>query len=77
MAENHIGAFEAGTAATAIPGMSNDVDFLPGSVDRFGLGFLVNGDPVEGGRAAGSLAWAGLYNTYFWVDRENGVAGYC
>ena len=23
---------------------------------------------MDGGRAAGSLAWAGLDNTYFWID---------
>ena len=45
------------------------------SSDRFGLGFLLNTEPVTGGRAPGSLAWAGLYNTYFWVDRRTGVSG--
>jgi CubicO group peptidase (beta-lactamase class C family) len=24
--------------------------------------------PVEGGRSAGSLAWAGINNTFFWID---------
>ena len=28
-----------------------------------------------GGRAAGSLAWAGLFNTYFWVDPKQDVCG--
>mgnify|MGYP001139061881 CR=1 FL=1 len=50
----------------------NAIDFFPGSTDTFGLGFLINGGPVDGGRAAGSLAWAGLYNTYFWIDRARG-----
>ena len=27
------------------------------------------------GRPAGSLAWGGLGNLYFWIDRRNGVAG--
>ena len=26
-------------------------------------------------RAAGSGAWAGLFNTHFWVDRATGVTG--
>jgi len=30
---------------------------------------------VPGGRSSGSLAWAGLGNTYFWIDPTNGVAG--
>ena len=75
MAENHIGDLEAGTMATEMPETSNDFDFFPASSDRFGLGFLLNTEPVTGGRAPGSLAWAGLYNTYFWVDRRTGVSG--
>ena len=26
-------------------------------------------------RAAGSQTWAGLYNTYYWIDPAKGVAG--
>ena len=75
MGENHIGDLEAGAMATIAPAFSNDFDFFPGSADKFGLGFLINTKPVPGGRAAGSLAWAGLFNTYFWIDRSEGVAG--
>jgi CubicO group peptidase (beta-lactamase class C family) len=41
---------------------------IPGSLDKFGLGFAINSKPVEGGRSRGSLAWAGIYNTHFWID---------
>jgi hypothetical protein len=34
-----------------------------------------SGGDVQGGRAAGSLAWAGLFNTDFWLDRENDMCG--
>ena len=27
------------------------------------------------GRSAGSLAWAGLANTYYWIDQKKGVGG--
>ena len=27
------------------------------------------------GRRAGSLTWAGLYNTYYWIDPATRVAG--
>ena len=57
------------------PKLSNDFDFMPDSVDKFGLGFLINTDPVPGGRSAGSLAWAGLYNSYYWIDREKDICG--
>jgi CubicO group peptidase (beta-lactamase class C family) len=74
MGENQIGELEVGPARSFNAALSNDFDFFPDSVDRFGLGFLLNGDPVPGGRAVGSLAWAGLYNCYYWIDREKGVA---
>lgn len=75
MGKNWIDDQEAGTMRTAMPEFSNDVDFFPGSVDRFGLGFLINGRPVVGGRSAGSLAWAGLFNTYFWLDPTQNICG--
>jgi len=75
MAENHIGQLQAGAMKTVMPEVSNDFDFFPTSSDRFGLGFLLNSDPVPGGRSAGSLAWAGIYNSYFWIDLERGTAG--
>jgi methyl acetate hydrolase len=30
---------------------------------------------VPGMRRVGSGAWAGLFNTHFWVDRKTGVTG--
>ena len=30
---------------------------------------------VPGGRSEGSLTWAGLGNTYFWIDPAKGIAG--
>jgi CubicO group peptidase (beta-lactamase class C family) len=76
MAQNHIGDLEAAdSVVTSAPELSNDFDFMPDSVDKFGLGFLINTDPVPGGRSAGSLAWAGLFNSYYWIDREKDICG--
>ena len=76
MAENHIGELEAAdSVVTLAPKLSNDFDFMPDSVDKFGLGFLINTDPIPGGRSAGSLSWAGLYNSYYWIDREKDICG--
>jgi CubicO group peptidase (beta-lactamase class C family) len=36
---------------------------------------LINSRSYEGGRSAGSLAWAGVANTYFWIDPKKQVAG--
>jgi methyl acetate hydrolase len=40
------------------------------------LTFMRNEGALPTGRPAGSLAWAGLANTYFWIDTKNGVGGY-
>jgi methyl acetate hydrolase len=75
MAANAIGDLNVQPLKTAIPDLSNDAEFFPGMVKKWGLGFMVSTEPVLGGRSAGSLAWAGLGNTYFWIDLDRGVAG--
>lgn len=70
MTVNQIGSLQAGRMITAWPEVSNDVDFHPGSFHGFGFGFLINATAYEAGRSQGSLAWAGLANTYFWIDPE-------
>ena len=50
-------------------------DPFPGKVKRWGLGFVINPEPGPAGRAAGSLAWAGLGNCYYWADPATGAAG--
>jgi len=75
MARNHIGEVLVADLATAVPAMSNDVALYPGMAKKWGLSFLINTDHVPGARRAGSLAWAGLRNTYFWLDPDARVAG--
>jgi len=75
MSTNQIGNIEAGILKTANPGLSNDVDFFPGVHLRWGLGHMINVDPVREGRAAGSGTWAGLFNTYYWIDPKKRIAG--
>jgi methyl acetate hydrolase len=44
--------------------------------DGFGLGFQVTGQHSSATlRAPGSLSWAGIFNTEFWIDQERGVGG--
>jgi CubicO group peptidase (beta-lactamase class C family) len=74
MSANQIGDLEAGILKTTNPALSNDVDFFPGLRLRWGLGHMVNLDPVQDGRKAGSLTWAGLYNTYYWIDPGSRIA---
>jgi methyl acetate hydrolase len=75
MSVNQIGNLEAGMLKTTNPNLSNDVDFFPGVRLRWGLGHMINLDPVRDGRSAGSLTWAGLYNTYYWIDPASRIAG--
>jgi methyl acetate hydrolase len=75
MSQNHIGALEVGVLKTAMPSLSNDVELFPGISKKWALSFLINAQQAPSGRAAGSLAWAGLANTYFWIDRTKRVSG--
>jgi methyl acetate hydrolase len=58
---------------TAHPELSADVNLGPGL--KWGLGLLLNEEGQPGMRAAGSGAWAGLFNTHFWVDPTSRVTG--
>jgi len=75
MSQNHIGNLEIGPMKTAAPPLSNDVELFPGMSKKWGLSFLINTQALPTGRSAGSLAWAGLANTYFWIDRTKRVSG--
>ncbi|MEO8317202.1 MAG: serine hydrolase domain-containing protein [Bradyrhizobium sp.] len=75
MSTNQIGDIGAGILKTTNPGLSSDVDFFPGVRLRWGLAGMINIDPVPGGRSAGSQTWAGLYNTYYWIDPASRIAG--
>jgi CubicO group peptidase (beta-lactamase class C family) len=56
---------------TADPPVTDD--FRPGPGWKWGYGLLLNTDDLPGMRRAGSGAWAGLFNTHFWVDRTTGI----
>jgi methyl acetate hydrolase len=75
MSENSIGDLKVGPLKTVMPNYSNDADFFPGMLKKWGLGFMISTAQVPSGRNPGSLAWAGLGNTYFWIDPKKGVAG--
>jgi methyl acetate hydrolase len=75
MGQNHIGALEVRPLPTQNPRLSNPVDLFPGMSKKWGLSFLINTEPGPAGRSAGSLAWAGLNNTYYWLDPVKKIAG--
>lgn len=59
--------------ATVHPDLSADVNLGPDL--KWGLGLLLNEKQQAGMRAPGSGAWAGIFNTHFWVDRASGMTG--
>lgn len=75
MEQNHIGALDVQPLPTFNPALSNPVELFPGMPKKWGLSFLINTEPAAGGRSAGSLAWAGLNNTYYWLDPVKNIAG--
>src|SRR5947209_11221334 len=45
------------------------------SKSKWGLSFLITTAMTPEGRSPGSLAWAGLANTYFWIDPTRDITG--
>ncbi|MEA2832983.1 MAG: methyl acetate hydrolase [Methylobacteriaceae bacterium] len=75
MGDNHIGELNMGKMPAAIPQVTNDVDLYPDQDKKWGLSFMINTQRTAEGRSAGSLAWAGLANTYYWIDPTRNVGG--
>jgi len=75
MGQNHIGDLNMTKMISALPEFTNDVDLYPDMAKKWGLSFLINTAKTPEGRSPGSLAWAGLANTYFWIDPARDVTG--
>jgi len=75
MFQNNIGDIQPVALATVMPTLSNTADMSFGYKATFGLGLLLHTDGMEGGRSANAGSWAGLFNSYYWVDREAGKYG--
>jgi CubicO group peptidase (beta-lactamase class C family) len=73
MSKNAMGDINCRPMKSVMPPFSNDVNFVGGM--KWGLSFLINPEPMPTGRSAGSLAWAGLANSYFWIDPVKKVTG--
>src|SRR6266480_2199674 len=75
MGQNHIGELNMTKMISALPDFTNDVDLYPDMAKKWGLSFVINTARTPEGRSPGSLAWAGLANTYFWIDPASDVTG--
>ena len=75
MARNQVAPLRAGYMGSAMPDLAQPYDTFPDQHTGWGLGFLINPEQGPNGRAPGSLAWAGIFNSYYWIDPANGVGG--
>jgi CubicO group peptidase (beta-lactamase class C family) len=71
---NQIGDLDfPSTIASADPSVSHPWNGPAGQ--KWGHGLLLTTEQEPGMRAVGSGAWAGVFNTHFWIDRASGVTG--
>lgn len=75
MAVNQMGELRVQPMVSAMPELTNDAELFPGEPKSWGMSFQINERPASTGRPAGTLMWAGLANSYFWIDRANGIGG--
>jgi CubicO group peptidase (beta-lactamase class C family) len=76
MGENQIGAIVVSQQPAADPVRTQPFPLGAGR-DKFGLGFQITetSSAESKSRGQGSLSWAGIYNTEFWVDPQRGIGG--
>jgi methyl acetate hydrolase len=76
MSRNQIGAIFVSQQPAADPIRTRPFPLGAGR-DKFGLGFQITEPVPDAGkyRSPGSLSWAGIYNTEFWIDPKRGVGG--
>jgi CubicO group peptidase (beta-lactamase class C family) len=72
---SHIGSIQLPELIkSAVPDLSNDVPGLP-FPQSWGLGFHLVLADIPGMRSSGTGDWAGVFNSYYWIDRARGVGG--
>jgi methyl acetate hydrolase len=76
MGENQIGAIFVETQPAVVPERTRPMPLGAGK-DKFGLGFqIASNDPANAKfRSPGSMSWAGLFNTEFWIDPVRQIGG--
>lgn len=73
--QNHLGQVKLPELLkSTIPVLSNDVPTQP-FPQGWGLGFHLTLVDLPGMRSAGTGDWAGVFNTYYWIDRSKGIGG--
>ena len=75
MSKNAMGPLRVNLLRTQNQAASLDAEFFTGIEKSWGLTFMINEQQAPTGRSAGSLAWAGLPNAFFWIDPKKDLAG--
>jgi methyl acetate hydrolase len=76
MGQNNIGSVIVELQPASEPSLAKPFPLGAGH-DKFGLGFqIASGDPQYARfRSPGSLSWAGIWNTEFWIDPVQHIGG--
>lgn len=69
------GDMQVSSITSADPSLSNHFPLPPDNPHFWSLAFLINSKPLPTGRKGGSLMWAGLANSYYWIDPTSGIGG--
>ena len=75
MSRNQLGQVSVTRMHSADPAIAHDFEFFPGIEKKWSTAFMINAARAPTGRNAGGLSWAGVPNTYFWIDPAAGIAG--
>jgi CubicO group peptidase (beta-lactamase class C family) len=68
MCRGQLGDIAIRRLTTTAPFLTHDLDMNDGRPVDWGLGFMLHPEGGAHGRRPGSLSWAGLANTYYWID---------
>ncbi len=75
MSSNHMGDLRVSELKSVMPPFSVDAEMFAGEEKSWGLTFQIHEEASSTGAPAGTLSWAGLANSFFWIDKENGLGG--
>ncbi len=75
MFRDQVAPLRAGAMGSAMPEFARPYDTFPDQHTGWGLGFLINPQKGPYGRSPGSLAWAGIFNSFYWLDPVKGIGG--
>ena len=73
MKSNQIDNLKVETISSVDQELAVSLDLDDSNENKFGYGFMINGDTTPEGRPKGSISWSGIFNSFFWIDFENQI----